>query len=209
MIRINLLGRERPKVYRPIQITGPWVSLLFLIPVFIAGGFFYVRYDQVTSVNETLQIGIDGFNRELERLKGLEVEMNDIKNKLEVVNKRIEIIQDLKRRQSGPAKLLEDLGLQVTLSKSVWLVSINERTEGQLEFKGYAGSVEAIATLIKNLSGSEFFSNVEFQQSKQVKSGQPNQGTFEFTLTATFAIPKGDEGQEGAGAAPATATGGA
>ncbi len=189
MIRINLLGRERPKVYRPIQITGPWVGVLFLLPVIVAGMVIYVRYGLVNKANIDLRQQVAVLDRarvEMEEIAAakLQVEAEEAR-----VRARIAVIEDLKRNQAGPALLLGTLGARVSNTESVWLTEVTELMGGQIEIKGNAGSVEAVANLIINLESSEYFSNVEFRQSKQVKSGQDFEGTFEFTVTAVFAVP--------------------
>lgn len=189
MIRINLLGRERPKVYRPIQLTGPWVGLLFLFPVIVAGMAIYVHYGQVATKNENLQAQINKYERELKEMVGLQQKMDEVNAQEARVQGRIRVIEELERNQAGPALLLDALGTRVSNTDSVWLTEVTELTGGQIEIKGNAGSVEAVANLISNLERSEFFSDVGFRQSKQVKSGQDFEGTFEFTVTVIFAVP--------------------
>ena len=204
MIRINLLGRERPKIYRPIQITGPWVGVLFLLPVIVAGMILYVDYARVTDDNKVLQIKIDDYDKSLLEMAKLQEEMKKIEAEETKVRARITVIEDLKRSQSGPALLLDALGRGVGRTETVWLTELTERPGGQIEIKGHAGSVEAVANLITNIGQSKYFSDVAFKESKQVKSGQTFEGTFVFTLTTVFAIPVPESEQTPPAAAGAT-----
>ena len=211
MIRINLLGRERPKVYRPIQLTGPWLSVLFVIPLLVTATYVIIRYDQVAGKNEELRAEIAALQAKKKEMEALQAEMKRIQAEEAKVRARIAVIEELQRNQSGPSVLLGDLGARVSQTDTVWLTELTERPGGQIEFKGNAGSVEAIADLITNLGKSEYFNNIEFKESKQVKAGQENEGTYQFTLTAVFAMPKPEpEGApaQGAAATPARTPGG-
>jgi Tfp pilus assembly protein PilN len=85
-----------------------------------------------------------------------------------------------------------------------------ERPGGKIEFKGNAGSIEAIADLMTDLNRSVYFKDVEIKQStQQSQSNAENAGTFEFTLEAVFALPVPEEEEKEGAAADSTTGGGA
>ena len=207
MIRINLLGRPRPKVKRPFQLKGPLLAIPLVIPLVLAGGFAVYRSAGIAVENATLTTEIQELEKKKLDMATLKVKMEDLAAQELVLNKRLEVIQNLERDQSGPTIMMETVGLSVSSADSVWLTSLVEKQGGLIEFKGNAGSVEAVADFMTQLIRSPYFTDVEIQKSEQKTSGEAA-GSFEFSLTAKFALPapEGEDEEkappEGAAAAP-------
>ncbi|MBI4466627.1 MAG: PilN domain-containing protein [Acidobacteria bacterium] len=189
MIRINLLGRLRPKVKRRVAIAGTLQLVLFAIPVGLAM-IALILHSTLIIRPATNKLREDIAQKESEKrtMAQLQKEVEEYEAEQKRLQARLDVIENLKRNQAGPVRLLEAVGHTVTLTETLWLTDMEERAEGQIQFKGLAGSVNAVANFITNLQSSGYFQNVEIKESveKPQKGGASN---FEFTLTAKFALP--------------------
>ena len=186
MIRINLLGRPRPKVKRRVAIAGTLQLLLFAVPVLLAVGVLVVQYVFIKGDINELQVKIEQKESEKRTMAQLEKEIKEYEEEQRRLQGRLDVIEGLKRNQAGPVRLLEAVGNTVSLTETLWLTSMEEQAD-TIQFKGLAGSVEAVANFITNLNRSGYFQNVEIKESVQKeKEGVVN---FEFTLTAKFVLP--------------------
>ena len=186
MIRINLLGRPRPKVKRRVAIAGTLQLLLFAVPVLLAVGVLVVQYVFIKGDINELQVKIEQKESEKRTMAQLEKEIKEYEEEQRRLQGRLDVIEGLKRNQAGPVRLLEAVGNTVSLTETLWLTSMEEQAD-TIQFKGLAGSVEAVANFITNLNRSGYFQNVEIKESVQKeKEGVVD---FEFTLTAKFVLP--------------------
>src|SRR3990172_3287355 len=186
MIRINLLGRPRPNVKRRVAIAGTLQLLLFAVPILLAVGVLVVQYVFIKGDINELQVKIEQKESEKRTMAQLEKEIKEYEEEQRRLQGRLDVIEGLKRNQAGPVRLLEAVGNTVSLTETLWLTSMEEQAD-TIQFKGLAGSVEAVANFITNLNRSGYFQNVEIKESVQKeKEGVVN---FEFTLTAKFVLP--------------------
>lgn len=186
MIRINLLGRPRPKVKRRVAIAGTLQLVLFAVPVLVAVLVLVVQLTFIKGDIKKLQADIEQKESEKRTMAQLEKEIKEYEDEQRRLQGRLDVIENLKRNQAGPVRLLEAVGNTVSLTETLWLTSMEEQAD-TIQFKGLAGSVEAVANFITNLNRSGYFQNVEIKESVQKqKEGVVN---FEFTLTAKFVLP--------------------
>ena len=187
MIRINLLGRPRPKVKRRVAIAGTLQLLLFAVPVLLAVGVLVVQYVFIKGDINELQVKIEQKESEKRTMAQLEKEIKEYEEEQRRLQGRLDVIENLKRNQAGPVRLLEAVGNTVSLTETLWLTNMDEQADNTIQFKGVAASVDAVANFITNLNRSGYFQNVEIKESIQKeKEGMAN---FEFTLTAKFVLP--------------------
>lgn len=207
MIRINLLGRSRPRVKRRVPITGALQIALFLVPVGLAVVALFLHYGMIRNDITRLNDDIKRKQAEKAQMAQLENEIKEFEAKQALLEGRIKVIEDLKRNQAGPVRLLEAVGRTVSLTETLWLTSMEEKAGSQIEFKGLAGSMDAVANFITNLDRSGFFENVEMKETLQqpVREGVSN---FEFTLSAKFTLPAPPAAETAPGAAAPAAAGG-
>lgn len=189
MIKINLLGRARPKVKRRVAITGALQLALFIVPVALAlvalAGHWFILKGDIARLDQDIKTK----QAEKAQMAQLEKEIKDFEARQAVVDARIKVIEDLKLNQAGPVKLLESIGETVSLTAQLWLTSMEEKSPNVIEFKGQAASIEAVANFMTNLRQSGFFENVEMKESAQKMQRQEGTSNFEFTLSAKFSLP--------------------
>lgn len=188
MIRINLLGRARPKVKRRVAIAGTLQLILFVIPVGLAIVVLMFLYFTIRSDITRLKADIQQKESEKRTMAQLEKEINEYEAEQKRLQGRLDVIESLRRNQAGPVRMLEAVGNTVTLTDTLWLLSMDQGAEDQVQFKGLAGSVNAVANFITNLNKSGYFQNVEIKESVE-KPQKEGMTSFEFTLSAKFVLP--------------------
>lgn len=199
MIRINLLGRPRPRVKRRVAVTGTLQLALFVIPLLLAFVLLGVHYKFIQDDIASLQEQINQKQAEKKEMAQLEAEIADFEAKQSMLEGRIKVIEDLKRSQAGPMQMLQAVGRTVSLTETLWLTSMKDTGANKVEFKGVAGSLNAVADFITNLNSSGYFDEVEMKETAQQTGSKESTGTnFDFTVTAKFSLPAPPEGEAGA-----------
>ncbi len=188
MIRINLaVERQRPKVKRRVAVPGAFLFIVVLLAAVIGLGVlagFWYAYDKQEEDLQTQKTALEAKRAQLAKM---EQEIKNFEAKKAELDGRINVINTLKANQTGPVHMLDALGDTVSATETVWLTSMTDKG-GEVEMKGMAGSVEAVASLITNLGKSPYFKNVEIKEAVQ-KTSREGPSNFEFTLSVTFALP--------------------
>lgn len=191
MIRINLLGIAKQKGKRsgggasPVTVmeAGPGgsASLKILAVVVIAGllnaGYWYRLDKQKRDVAAKMQVA-EAKNRQLGEVKTRYLERQ---REAENYKRRVDVIDQLRKNQSGPVDLLNMLGDTVNNTEAVWLSSMKDQGRS-VDIQGMALSTDAVASLIANLQKTGHFTNVEIKETYQDETIKDMQA-FQFTLT--------------------------
>ncbi|MGH9679093.1 MAG: PilN domain-containing protein [Candidatus Acidiferrales bacterium] len=189
MIRINLLGRTRPKATRtavPIEATLQYV--LLVIAIVASTGILYGHYFLLNSENTRVLAHIQKLNGERARLEQLKSQVENFEKQKTVLQQRISVIEQLQRNRTGGQELLDALANTVSRTDTLWLTSV-DRNGDALTINGSAGSINAVANYITQLKRSGYFQNVEIKNSQQDASSKTVE-IFNFTLTAQFGLPQ-------------------
>ena len=196
MIRINLLGRTRPRATRttvPIEATLQYV--LLAIALVVSLGALYGHYLLLDRENTKIAAHIQKQMGEKARLEQLKQQVDNFEKQRAVLQQRIDVIEARQRNRTGGQELLEAIANTVSRTDTLWLTSV-ERKGDTLTINGSAGSINAVANYITQLKRSGYFQTVEIKESHQDSSNKAVQ-IFVFTLTAQFGLP------QPAGTAPA------
>ena len=195
MIRINLLGSPKPKgkkssgpaVSMPSfelgSLGGPMVQVaaVLLIAGALNFGYWY-QLDREKKVIEVQARLAEQKNRELSDIK---VRYLERQRQAESYKRRVDVIDELRKNQSGPVNLLSMIGDTVNATEAVWLNSMQDQG-ASVAIDGTALSSDAVANLISNLQKTGFFSNIEIKETYQDESVKDMQA-FQFTLTCAKA----------------------
>ena len=201
MIRINLLGRTRPKAQRtsvPIEATLQYV--LLVIALVVSLGALYGHYLLLDRENTKVAAHIQKQTGEKARLEQLKQQVENFEKQRTVLQQRIGVVEELQRNRTGGQELLEAIANTVSRTDTLWLTSV-ERKGDALTINGSAGSINAVANYITQLKRSGYFQTVEIKESHQDESNKTVQ-IFVFSLTAQFGLPQ-SAGAAPAGSAPA------
>lgn len=197
MIRINLLGRERPKAARPPVPLEATLQVVFLVAALVLSiGLLYGHYWQMNKQDVALQDHIRRQMSEKARLEQLKQQVDTFEKQKALLQRRIGVIEDLQRNRTGGQELMEAIANTVSRTDTLWLTSVDRKGEN-LSVAGSAGSINAVANFITQMKRSGYFQDVEIKESHQDDTNRAIQ-IFQFTLTAQFALP-----QSGTATAPA------
>lgn len=182
MIKINLLATQKTKkAKKKIAVESQliWLACLsvFLIVVWFLGWRSLDRKVQVLQTQEA---------RLSEDLASLKMQVKVVENfeaNKKIVQDKIAVIQELRKKQSMPVSLLNEISQR--LPDRVWLVSLSENS-GNIELSGAATTNSEIVDFINNLKAAPAFQNIQILESRQRKEGAIT--VYSFRLKWTFLI---------------------
>jgi Tfp pilus assembly protein PilN len=189
MIRINLLGRTRPKAARatvPLEATLQFVLLAIALVASI--GILWGHYILMDRENKVVLAHIQKQTGEKARLEQLKQQVENFEKQKTVLQQRISVIEQLQRNRTGGQELLDAIANTVSRTDTLWLTSVDRKGDS-LTINGAAGSINSIANYITQLKRSGYFQQVEIKETHQ----DPNRKAveiFDFSLTAQFGLPQ-------------------
>jgi len=162
MIRINLLPTKR-KVSKKMGELQQQMVLggLILVLAGMVAGFWWVNLNRTITILKQAKAQADVRIREQDNLLK---EVQGIEAERKLVQDKIAIIEQLKKNQSGPVRLLDELSR--LLPEGVNFTSLIERA-GQVDLEGEAFSNNDIVRFIDNLKESAMFSDIFLSESRQ------------------------------------------
>ncbi len=190
MIRINLLGTPKPKggkksvaVSMPTMEVGnvgsPLLQVVAVLAVVAAvNGLYWYRLDHAKKVIEVQMRAAEQKNRELADIKARYMERQ---KQADAYKRRVDVIDQLRKNQTGPVNLLAMVGDTVNNTEAIWLNSLQDQGPN-VAIDGMALSSDAVANLISNLQKTGFFKNIEIRETYQDDTVKDMQA-FQFTLT--------------------------
>ncbi len=190
MIRINLLGAPKPKSGKKsvavsvpsMDVAGAASPLLQVVAVVamvaaINGFYWYQLNREQKKIAAQMQVA-EQKNRELADIKARYLERQ---RQADAYKRRVDVIDQLRKNQTGPVDLLAMLGQTINNTEAVWLSSMQDQG-GSVAIDGMALSSDAVANLITNLQKTGFFKNIEIKEAIQDDTVRDMQA-FQFTLT--------------------------
>ena len=205
MIRINLLTQAQPsgkaKPVARLRFEGFGTlgqNALMTGVVLLALLFVGWRWYDLASEQRALKAEIARAEKEKQRLQAIIQKGEEYKAKKELLQRKIALITQLKKNQSGPVHLLDEISRQ--LPDFLWLETMNE-TGFNVQIAGKATTYNAVSNFYNNLTGSRYFQNVVLGPISAIPVG------VQFTLSCQF-LPAPAAPAGGAGAAEGVAPGG-
>lgn len=189
MIRINLLGQERPKAARPtIPLESSLQVIIFFASLALAVIVLFVIYQQKSRELASIDQKIESAKAEKARLEEVKTEVLKYEQDKTVLQQRIDVIEALQASRSGGQQLLQMVANTVSRTDELWLTSL-ERKGNSLSISGEAASINSIANFITQMKRSGYFDKIEIKDAAEndiVKGAQ----TFGFNMTADVAQAK-------------------
>jgi type IV pilus assembly protein PilN len=173
MIRINLLPEVKRKAPRKKlviakQIPFAWI-VAGLVAVVLAGAaslVFHLRQIEKLSEKQRDVVRIQEDIKKFKVQQGLVEKARQQRNSL---TQKLEVINTLKQRQSGPVHLLNDLA--GAIPPKLWLSQMSE-TGGAMTLGGFAVDNKQIALFMENLAKDPLFGNIELVNSTSASAGR-------------------------------------
>jgi Tfp pilus assembly protein PilN len=186
MIKINLLGTPSQKhgktAAMPVMPTdGPSPLFAILIVLVIGALGNCLWYYALDKRGKDIQQKIAVADAEQKRLAQVKAAYLEKQRQADLYKRRVDVIDQLRAAQNGPADLLASLGSTVNSTEAVWLSKMTD-AGNTVELTGTALSANAVANLMANLKTNGQFKSVEIKETVQDSTVKEFQA-FNFTLT--------------------------
>jgi type IV pilus assembly protein PilN len=184
MIRINLLPAR--EVRRRVELRHQIQVAIVAVLAVVGGGVW--AYTTQNSELEARQRELAVIEEEIKRLEEIIKEVQKFEAKKAQMEKKVGAIEDIKLKQSRPARLLEEISR--SLPDQMWLLAIKD-AGGALQITGKSFDNVGIAAFMENLERSPSFGTVELIESKsELLQGRQ---VVAFTVVARIAVSKKKE----------------
>jgi type IV pilus assembly protein PilN len=164
LIKINLLPVKRAKKAAPVDVALVQIGVGLLVVV-VALGVCGWRWQMLTSEVAQQTTVKQNKKKELEELKKKVAEVEDYEKNKKLLEDKNRIIEQLRKNQTGPVRLLDFLSQSLDPLK-VWLTTVDEATP-EVTIGGKALSNDDIVEFIKNLQRMNYFTTVFLEESRQ------------------------------------------
>jgi type IV pilus assembly protein PilN len=182
MIRINLLPREERQTRRSLQLPkiGSLMPILVLLLVIALFG--------AVSVFQTLQVGrlksdIARAEQESEKLRPQIQTIQELTQKREELQRRLNVIQDLDKTRLQRVMLVDELSRCVP--DHLWLTSYEE-TGNKVQIEGVTFSNLLVADFMTRLEASPLYGSVDLLIAEKGQIDQRNVVKFKVTALMTL-----------------------
>ncbi len=188
MIKINLLGRTKLKAAKTRKIgtasNQTLMAVMAVAVVLMAVGIIYFWQKTLVQQDEELSRQIMQAKKEKIRQEGMLKENEVFEKRRKLLETRINVIESLKKNQSGPVQVLDLLSDCIQRSEGVWLKDLAQKGN-LITVNGTAmGSPDAVADFITNLTRVGNFKNVNLVNLQELDSKYSFSITFEGNIVA-------------------------
>lgn len=154
-----------------------------LLGVVVAGGWWFLKNNELKDRQET----VANKQAEADRLQQIIKQVDDYTKRKESLQKRIELINQLKQNQRGPVKIMDRISQD--LPDLVWLDKMT-MSGGLVTINGRGLNPNAIANFVDNVKHDPLFEEPAVSAVSQVNASPPVYG-FDMTFHFTY-VPKVD-----------------
>jgi Tfp pilus assembly protein PilN len=188
MIKINLLGRTKLKAAKTKRISTAsnqtLMAVMAVAVVLMSVGIIYFWEKILVKQDEELTRQIMLAKKEKARQEGMLKENEVFEKRRKLLETRINVIESLKKNQSGPVQVLDLLSDCIQRSEGVWLKDLAQKGN-LITVNGTAiGSPDAVADFISNLTRVGNFKNVNLVNLQELDSKYSFSITFEGNIVA-------------------------
>ena len=184
MMRINLLPHrqiKRAERQREFGLMGLMAAGAACAVVFLGWQYLGAQKDSQLERNGRLEKAIVGLDKEIADIK-------DLKDKISNVLERKQIVENLQSNRSQSVVILDELTRQ--LPEGLYLKSIKQ-TGNLITLEGVADTNARVATLVRNLSVSNWMESPNLVEIKSITVNNIKQN--EFMLNVSLKAPKVEE----------------
>lgn len=207
MIRINLLAEgRRPTAVRKARKVGlaerDWTHLSLIaaivLGILVTAGYWFLLQRREAAVREEVVAA----EAEVERLRPILEEVEEFKAKQADLERKIEVITNLKNQQTGPVRVMD--AVSRALPELLWLDQMNV-SASNIRISGRAFNVNAISNFIENLDRVPEFKEPRLGPVRD--SGEVYQYTIDVEYSLAPPEVEGETEAEETAAGPDTAGG--
>ena len=183
-MRINLLPHrqiKRAERQREFGLMGLMAAGAACAVVFLGWQYLGAQKDSQLERNGRLEKAIVGLDKEI-------ADITDLKDKISNVLERKQIVENLQSNRSQSVVILDELTRQ--LPEGLYLKSIKQ-TGNLITLEGVADTNARVATLVRNLSVSNWMESPNLVEIKSITVNNIKQN--EFMLNVSLKAPKVEE----------------
>jgi len=186
MIKINLLAERKPAKTKAapavLKFEGSagnqnlLLAAILIIGALVAGGWWWVRASERDRWKERRAAN----EVELQRLAEIRAKAEAFKVQKDLLEKKITLITELKKKQSVPVHILDQISRNVP--DFLWLDSMSA-SSNQINIVGKATTYNAVSNFYDNLLASGQFADVVMGKAAEVPEG------VSFSLACRYVAP--------------------
>ena len=181
MIRINLLpfraARKKENIRRQISVF--FLSFFLMLAVLI-----YYNIHLGGQIKD-LKTDVDATKTEVAKFQKITKQIEEIKQKLAILEKKTEVIRTLETNRFEPVEMLDNMSGKI-IANRMWFTSFNDRPQN-VQIDGIALDNKTVADFMTRLEGTGLFGSVRLQTiQKHVVKGS---GLKKFSITCSKPVP--------------------
>lgn len=161
MIKVNLLPYRAARKKENIRLQ---ISTFFLSIIFVTLSMYYYNISLNNKIDD-YHVKIENIKNKLSKYNKIIKEITDIKNRLDVLNKKTGVIKNLELNRKEPVRLLDTMTFMV-IPKRMWFTNL-EAKEEVVTIKGFALDNKTVADFMTRLEGSKLFDSVNLRNLQQ------------------------------------------
>jgi type IV pilus assembly protein PilN len=183
MIRVNLLPHRqlrREARQREFGLMAGFVAIAAAVIIFLGWTFINNRIDAQGERNSRLDTAIAKLDKEIADIK-------DLKDQISTMLDRKQVVENLQTNRSQAVVVLDELSRQ--LPEGMYLQNIKQQGN-VITLEGVADTNARIATLVRNLSSSQWMESPNLVEIKSIVVNTIKQNAF--TMTVNLKAHKAD-----------------
>jgi type IV pilus assembly protein PilN len=177
MVKINLLPirleLRKKALVEHVALLALCIFLLLIFEWFVQA--------TITAQKESLVREVAATKLEIKKLTAEAGEIENFKQQKQELEKKLDVIQDLNAKKTGPVEILDELSL--IIPDKAWITSLSNKGDSMV-LEGQALDNTTIATFMKQLQSSKHFDNVTLVLSQQEGGRQKFSITCKIKLSA-------------------------
>jgi len=165
MIKINLLPTKKkaPKKVTDLQKQLLLASLLLIGVVVGLGYYWKYQTDSIADLEQQKNAASAKLREQENMLK----EVKNVETERDKVKEKIDVVEQLKKNQTGPVRLLDEISKALPLGVNIRTLTESSNT---INLEGQSFSNDEVVHFIDNLKASPLFADVNLLETSQARS---------------------------------------
>ncbi|RJQ44831.1 MAG: hypothetical protein C4538_09550 [Nitrospiraceae bacterium] len=157
MIRINLLPAKKVLKIPPVISYGVIATVILAIALLVSSLYLMNKVSQMNAEMNAKEKKLEDLKKAIEDVKNYEKDNEEVRAKTR-------IIEQLKKNQVVPLRLLDEVSEK--LPKGVWLTLMTDKN-GAINIEGYAHTNYDLVDYVQKLKESQYLTDVMLVESRQ------------------------------------------
>jgi type IV pilus assembly protein PilN len=177
MIRINLLPGPKGRQAKPqYDVRAQALLGVGLVLITLAGCWWYSA--ALDTEIEAKQAEKQDKEKQVAQLKEQVKQVADFEQRKKILEDKNRIIDQLEKSRVGPVKVLDHVSQSLEPLK-LWLVRVGVNGQS-IDLEGRAMTNDDVVEFVNNLRRTDYFTNIDLQESKAATESQVN--VYQFKL---------------------------